>query len=318
MVPENSTIGRFDRRRYRVRVSVVLLALAITALSLLGGLAPRAFSQRLSSSQLETITGIASGLLLASALMVVIPEGFHTAAAAGARVESIDDDHDDEVEFAHDEEAPLDLDGDVFAFDPALLGLTVLGGFVAMLLLEGFGVGHAVHEEHHDHVDGHGHSHVHHPTSISVLAAGLSVHALADGLAIGSAVIAGDTAFSLLVAFAVLLHRVPAAFSLGLFALHETEDGPAAFRGLLAFSLATPLAMIVSVLALDGLDEKYVALTLLFSAGTFVYVATVDTLPAIHNPETGRRSVRNVIIGIAIFALLLFLANSTGALDHGH
>jgi zinc transporter 9 len=275
-------------------MSVFLLALAIMVLSLLGGLAPRAFSQRLSSLQLETLTGIASGLLLASAFLVVIPEGFHTAVVTD----------------------PVESGEDLFAFPAAVLGLTVLAGFVAMLLLEGFGVGHAVHEEHHDHADGHGHGHIHHPTSISVLAVGLSAHALADGLAIGSAAVVGDTTLSMLVAVAVLLHRVPVAFSLGLYSLHESEDAPAVFRGLLAFSLATPLAMVLSFLLLDGADERIVALTLLFSAGTFVYVATVDTLPAIHNPETGRRSVRNVLIGVVLFTTLLFITNATGVLDH--
>jgi zinc transporter 9 len=320
--------------RYRVGVTIVLIAVAITVLSLLGGLAPRAFSDRLSSDQLENLTGIASGLLLASALLVVIPEGFHTAAVSEPHAEHTDheaehDDHDDVEHDDHDdaEEAFADEDehdeahddeGVEFAFDPPILGLTVLAGFATMLILEGFGVGHAVHEEHHDHVAGHGHGHVHHPSSMSVVALGLSVHALADGLAIGSAAVVGDAGFSLLVALAVLLHRVPAAFSLGLFALHETSDGPKAFRGLLAFALATPIAMIITYLLLDEADNRLVALALLYSAGTFVYVATVDTLPAIHNPETGRRSVRNVLIGAASFTVLLFLANQTGVLEHAH
>ncbi len=340
-----NSIGLGPRWRYGKRVSVVLLAITITILSLLGGLAPRAFSGRLSGGQLETLTGIASGLLLASALLVVIPEGFHVANGEGDWVNVTDehhvdeehddehndddehgeehegeDEHSDEAIGSHDEDLADDINNLRFqsSFDPAILGLAILGGFVFMLLLEGFGVGHAVHEEHHDHVEGHGHGHVHHPTSIGVLAAGLSAHALADGLAIGAAAVAGDAAFSLLVALAVLLHRVPAAFSLGMFALHETDDGNAAFRGLLAFALATPLAMLLSFLLLDGADNGLVALALLFSAGTFVYVATVDTLPAIHNPETGRKSVRNVLIGVAIFTALLFLANATGSLEHSH
>ncbi|MFT7474851.1 MAG: zinc transporter 9 [Verrucomicrobiales bacterium] len=273
-------------------MSIVLLAVVILILSLLGGLAPRAFADRLSGSQLEMLTGLASGLLLASAVLVVIPEGFHTAAAAAV--------------------------DDTFVFEPAVLGLAVLAGFVAMLLLEGFGVGHAVHEEHHDHATGHGHGHVHHPTSTSVLALGLTAHAVADGIAIGSAAVAGDAAFSILVGIAVLIHRVPAAFSLGLFTLHEIEDSPAAFRGLLAFSLATPLTILTSYLVLDEADERAVALALLFSAGTFVYVATVDTLPAIHNPDTGRASVRNVLIGVGLFTIFLFGADWAGLLDHAH
>jgi zinc transporter 9 len=275
-------------------VSIVLLAIVILLLSLLGGLAPRAFANRLTERQLGDMTGIAAGLLLASALLVVVPEGFNTAASV------------------------TDLADDTFVYPPAVLGLTILAGFAAMLMLEGFGVGHAVHEEHHGHVEGHGHGHVHHPTSISVLAVGLSVHAAADGLAIGAAAATGETAFSVLVAFAVILHRVPAAFSLGMFALHETRNTRAAIRGLLAFSTATPLTMFVSYLLLDEAGTGVVALALLFSAGTFLYVATVDTLPAIHNPENGRRSVRNVILGGALLAVILFAAGASGLLEHAH
>jgi zinc transporter 9 len=196
------------------------------------------------------------------------------------------------------------------------LGFTVLLGFVVMLLLEGFGIGHAVHEEHHDHAEGHGHAHVHHPTSPAVLAIGLSVHAVADGIAIGAAAATGESSFSLLVAVAVILHRVPAAFSLGVFAMHES--GSRGHRELLTFAVATPIATVLSFQVLDQASEKLVALALLFSAGTFLYVATVDTLPAIHNPETGRRSVRNIVIGGVIFGVLLIILQQTGLLEHTH
>jgi zinc transporter 9 len=271
-------------------VTPVLIALAVFVLSLAGTYAPRALVPHLSSRTLEDLTGIASGLLLTSALLVVVPEGFHVA-----------------TEGAHT---------DAFVYRPAVLGATVLAGFVAMLLLEGFGVGHAVHEEHHDHAKGHGHGHVHHPTSSKVLAVGLSFHALADGLAIGAAAATGEASFSFLVAFAVMLHRVPAAFSLGVFALNERDPGSQ--QGLWLFALATPAAIIASYLLLDQASERLVALALLFSAGTFLYVATVDTLPSIHNPETGRRSMRNVLLGGALFALVLIVAEATGLLDHTH
>ena len=58
-----------------------------------------------------------------------------------------------------------------------------------------------------------------------------------------------------------------------------------------------------------------IGLAMLFSAGTFLYVATVDTLPDIHNPETGKKAMINVLIGVAILVILLLIANS---LDLGH
>ena len=59
-------------------------------------------------------------------------------------------------------------------------------------------------------------------------------------------------------------------------------------------------------------------LVMLFSAGSFLYVATVDTLPDIHNPETGRATVVPMLMGIALVGVLLLLASQMGWLDHGH
>ncbi|MEE2768474.1 MAG: ZIP family metal transporter [Actinomycetota bacterium] len=274
-------------------MTTALLALTVIAVSLAAGLAPRRFADKLSVRWLEDLTGVASGLLLVSAILVVVPEGFHVAAGSA------------EPDAA-------------FAFQPVILGLAILGGFSLMLILEGLGVGHAVHEEHHDHVAGHGHGHVHHPVSGSVMALGLSIHALADGLAIGAAAASGETSVSVLVTFGVLVHRVPAALSLGLFSLHQPGGEKAALRGLVLFALATPLSLVISYLALDSVDGSVLALVLLFSAGTFVYVATVDTLPAIHNPATGRRSVRNVVASAAVYSVILLLLRNAEVFEHTH
>ncbi len=274
-------------------MTLVGLAGVLFVLSVGGGLAPRLLSSRLADSRLQDITGVGAGLLLASALLIVIPEGFHLAAV--------------EAEADH-----------VFTNDPVVLGAAVLAGFALMLFLEGLGVGHAVHEEHHDHHAGHGHGHIHHPSSPVVAAIGLSVHAIADGLAIGTAAVAGDAAFSALVALAVLLHRVPAAFSLGLFALHETQDRSRVTLGIVAFAAATPLAILVSYLLLQDASHQLISLALLFSAGTFVYVATVDTFPEIHNPSTGRRSVLMVLVGALLFTVVFVAFDKSGLLDHAH
>ena len=80
--------------------------------SLAAGLAPRTFAHRLSTRQLGDLTGAASGLLLASALLVVVPEGFHTAA----------------------ESAEESGSADAFAYSPVVLGVAILAGFVLMFV----------------------------------------------------------------------------------------------------------------------------------------------------------------------------------------
>ena len=271
------------------------LAALTLILALLGGLPPILSKIKENQETLRRITGIASGILLASALLVVIPEGFEL--ATGEHEES-----------GEEEEGVGNL----------LIGGAVLAGFLMMLILEGSGIGHAVHEEHHDHHDEHGHEHVHHRNSPWIIVLGLSLHSAADGLAIGSAAAGSTEAVTALVALAVLIHKVPAAFSLGVFSMHERENRNDSVRDIVMFSLATPVMILVSFYTLQGMDEHLIALVMLFAAGTFLYVATVDTLPDIHNPETGRAAVRNVLIGVVVMILVLYGAEAAGLIEHGH
>ena len=143
-------------------------------------------------------------------------------------------------------------------------------------------------------------------------------HSAADGLAIGSAAAGSSEAVTAAVALAVLIHKVPAAFSLGVFSMHEREERNDSIRDVVLFSIATPLMIIVSFYALEGLDEHLIALAMLFSAGTFLYVAAVDTLPDIHNPETGRAAMLNVLFGVLLMVVILFGADAAGLIEHGH
>ena len=378
----------------------VELAALTLILALIGGLFPIFSKIKEDPETLKRITGIASGILLASALLVVVPEGFELAtgghdehghdehgdedALAGSvalvilelehgdidaseAIEEIEglmgghdeDEHDghEEDEDSHDEgESEESLSegiehvieevesGEINAstgieeieelitshvheeshgdeeenLENLIIGAAILAGFIMMLILEGSGMGHAIHEEHHDHHDEHGHEHVHHGAAPWLLVLGLSLHSAADGLAIGSAAAGASEAVTALVAMAVLIHKVPAAFSLGVFSMHEREDRNDSIRDVVLFALATPVMIMISFYALEGLDGHLIALAMLFAAGTFLYVATVDTLPDIHNPETGREALKNVLIGVVVMVLVLYGADAAGLIEHGH
>ena len=376
---------------------VELIALTLI-LALIGGLAPILSKIKGDMDTLRRITGIASGILLASAVLVVIPEGFEL--ATGEHDEHGHDEHLDEDALAgttalvilevehgditasqgieeiggligghgeeeheeHEDESPEGATEDSLsesiehvieevesgeinattgleeieelitshaheeghaeekegALENLVIGAAVLAGFVLMLVLEGSGIGHAIHEEHHEHEKEHGHEHIHHRVSPLLLVLGLSLHSAADGLAIGSAAAGSSEAVTAAVALAVLIHKVPAAFSLGVFSMHEREERNDSIRDVVLFSIATPLMIIVSFYALEGLDEHLIALAMLFSAGTFLYVAAVDTLPDIHNPETGRAAMLNVLFGVLLMVVILFGADAAGLIEHGH
>ena len=84
---------------------------------LIGGLMPILTQSKENVSKLKMLTGIASGIIIASAMLVVIPEGFELASEE------------------HEEEGLGHL----------AMGGAILAGFALMLILEGSGIGHAVH-----------------------------------------------------------------------------------------------------------------------------------------------------------------------------
>ena len=279
------------------------LAALTLILALIGGLTPILSRIKEDRDILRRITGVASGILLASAILVVIPEGFELA------MEEHDEGVHEEEEPGHEEEEGL---------EGLIIGGAILAGFMMMLMLEGSGIGHAVHEEHHNHEGDYGHEHIHHRNSPWIIVIGLSLHSAADGLAIGSAAAGSSEAVTAIVALAVLIHKVPAAFSLGVFSTHERNEKNDSIRDVVLFSVVTPVMIMVSFYALEGLDEHMIALAMLFAGGTFLYVATVDTLPDIHNPETGREALVNVIIGITLMIVILYGADAAGLIEHGH
>ncbi len=372
----------------------IVYALITLIIALIGGLLPVLSKIKENPERLKVLTGIAAGIIIASAMMVVIPEGYELATSdehdlhgdedkiagsialvllevddgdinASQAIEEIEtlvgghEGHGDEE--SHEEEShedeysdePLSKsvlhvieeveDGDINAttgleeikalitgnsheevdehgseIDGWFLGGAILAGFVLMLVLEGSGIGHAVHEEHHDHDEEHGHDHVHHSDNGWLMVLGLTLHSATDGLAIGAAAASGSVAITATVAMAVLIHKGPAAFSLGIFSMHERDTRNKSILDVTVFSLATPIMMIIAFYALTGLDTQTIGLTMLFSAGTFLYVATVDTLPDIHNPVTGRKAMLNAITGALILVILLVGADATGLIEHGH
>lgn len=271
---------------------LALLAAVILALSMAAGTAPLFMQGRLRSSTMQRITGVSSGLLLASALLIIVPEGFHL-------IEKVEEGNG------------------WFAERTQYLIAMVLVGFLVMLVLEGFGVGHSIHEEHHDHSADHGHGHLHHPEASAAIGIGLTIHAAADGLAIGSSSVSEEVGLTSLVALAVILHKAPAAFSLGAFLSHSPRSRNSSLLHVGLFSLATPVMILLSASVLGGADAL-VAAALLFSAGTFLYVATVDTLPRLHSPESGRSAAVDVIVGAVAFAIILLSFESMGWLEHIH
>ncbi|XP_036676829.1 zinc transporter ZIP9 isoform X2 [Drosophila suzukii] len=119
----------------------------------------------------------------------------------------------------------------------------------------------------------------------ATLTLGLVVHAAADGVALGAAATTSHQDVEIIVFLAIMLHKAPAAFGLVTFLLHEKVDRQQIRKHLALFSLSAPLLTILTYFGI-GQEQKETlnsvnatGIAMLFSAGTFLYVATVHVLP---------------------------------------
>ena len=270
-------------------MSLFLFAVVIFVLVVVVGGLP--FSRQFADQPriLHRMTCIAAGFLITAGLLVALPEGFEL--------------------FLHSEADLVTSSIASTAFSrPLMAGLAVLAGFLLLLMLEGFGFGHDLHEEHHNHAAEHGHEHLNHPAGHAQnVVIGLSLHSIMDGLVLGAAYSQGELALSLQLALVILMHKFPAAFSLSAYSLHERNNRQQSAIDLLLFAATTPVAMMLSAYFFAQLNEAIIGLMLLFSAGSFIYVATVDVLPDIHIQEKSRETLWLVLSGILSMVLLSVL-----------
>ena len=263
----------------------------------------------LSSKRVMQFTAIGAGVLISSAFLVVIPEGMeilegHEEHEEGEHDEEEEEGHaeeeGEEEEEGHAEEEEGEHSEEEHAVEPSVLGMAILVGFVVMLILEIFGLPHAVHHDEDKDLLG---------ISATI---GLIMHAAADGLAIGASV-SSSTETGLIVFVAIMLHKGPAAFGLASFLEHIKLEKQKSQLYLLIFALSSPIMAIVTFFALKDTSlatDENIGLALMFSAGTFIYVATVDVLPQVHSHEHEKdTTVWYVILGMALVYLTTLLGH---------
>jgi zinc transporter 9 len=116
---------------------------------------------------------------------------------------------------------------------------------------------------------------------------GMVVHCFVDGVALGAAVREGDSTLGILVFLAIMLHKAPSAFGLSSYLLHHGISHDGVKKRLLAFSSSAPLGALFTYSLLSAniftYKQEMLALCLLFSGGTFLYVATAHVLPEIQS-----------------------------------
>lgn len=306
-------------------MSEILVLLFLSSAMLIGcymaGMIPLIVS--LSEDKLQIVSVLGAGLLVGTALSVIIPEGVNTLYSSQIRqIESFHHMHAKEISTASGVSA-THSHSDVM--EPhSVIGVSLVLGFILMLLIDQIS-------------SSHGRMQTQDPEGAIkqdrykiTATIGLVVHAAADGIALGAAVTTSHTDIEMIVFTAIMLHKAPAAFGLVTFLMHEGLDRVKIRKHLLVFALAAPALAILTYFGISQSTKERLSslnatgIAMLFSAGTFLYVATVHVLPEIamqshrhsmsdNSPETkGFRKTE--LLALVVGALLPLLLS----VNHHH
>ena len=174
---------------------------------------------------------------------------------------------------------------------PRLGPILIMAGYCVVHLLEHTIIPHFHYgeETHHgEFVSAH--------TGYSVLG-GLSVHALFDGVAIGSGFVVSNW-LGWLIFLAIFLHKAPEGFTMASVMLASGRSRTAAFYSAVGLAVATLAGVLVIQLV-----PRWLPYGLPVSAGVALYVGASDLVPEV-NREPGIRMALVFFLGVLGFLLL--------------
>lgn len=178
--------------------------------------------------------------------------------------------------------------------NPHMGPVLIMAGYCMMHLLE-----HTINAHFHFGEETHHGEFISRHTSNSVLA-GLSVHALFDGVAIGSGFVVSNW-LGVLIFLAILLHKAPEGFTMASVMLASGRSRSMAFYSAVALAAAT----LAGVLVIE-LVPSWLPYGLPVSAGVALYVGASDLVPEV-NREPGIRMALVFFAGVGGFLLLRML-----------
>ena len=190
--------------------------------------------------------------------------------------------------------AVIEMVPESLKLSPRLGPVLIMAGYCLVHLLE-----HTINAHFHYGEETHHHEFVSRHTSYSVLG-GLSVHALFDGVAIGSGFVVSSM-LGWLIFLAILLHKMPEGFTMASVMLASGRSRRAAFYSAVGLAVAT----LAGVLVIE-LVPRWLPYGLPISAGVALYVGASDLVPEV-NREPGIHMALIFFLGVAGFLLLRML-----------
>jgi len=187
--------------------------------------------------------------------------------------------------------AVIEMAPESLRVNPTLGPVLIMAGYCAVHLLE-----HTINAHFHFGEETHAGEFISGRTGYSVLG-GLSVHALFDGVAIGSGFVVSNW-LGWLIFLAILLHKAPEGFTMASVMLASGRSRTTAFYSAVGLAAAT----LAGVLVIE-LVPSWLSYGLPVSAGVAIYVAATDLVPEV-NREPGIRMALVFFAGVAGFLLL--------------
>uniref|UniRef100_A0A3B4BGT7 Zinc transporter ZIP9 n=1 Tax=Periophthalmus magnuspinnatus TaxID=409849 RepID=A0A3B4BGT7_9GOBI len=243
-------------------LTITLISVAMFLGCFILGFIPLLFT--LSQRSLKFISILGAGLLCGTALAITIPEG----------VELLEDSLSGEAssdlnETQHDSRSTETVSSSRF-----IIGVALTFGFLLMFIVDQIGSYFSTR------------ACLSNSTGLTATL-GLTIHAAADGFALGAAVATAKVTVQVIIFLAVILHKAPASFGLVSYLMHTGLEKKYIQGHLLTFSAAAPIVAIATYFILHVSGSSSVnqnsttGIGMLFSGGTFLYVATVHVLPEI-------------------------------------
>lgn len=187
--------------------------------------------------------------------------------------------------------ALLEMTPESVRLSPQLGPVLIMVGYCVVHLLE-----HTINAHFHYGEETHHHEFVSRHTGYSVLV-GLSVHALFDGIAIGSGFVVSN-GLGWLIFLAILLHKAPEGFTMASVMMASGRSRSVAFGAAVGLAVATIGGVLVMELA-----PHWLPYGLPISAGVALYVGASDLVPEV-NREPGIRMALVFFLGVAAFLLM--------------
>jgi ZIP family zinc transporter/zinc and cadmium transporter len=191
----------------------------------------------------------------------------------------------------------LEMMPESLRLSPSLGPVLIMAGYCAVHLLE-----HTINAHFHYGEETHTGEFVSRHTGNSVMA-GLSLHALFDGVAIGSGFLVSSS-LGWLIFLAIFLHKAPEGFTMASVMLASGRSRSVAFYSAVILAAAT----LAGVLFIQ-LIPAWLPYGLPISAGVAIYVAATDLVPEV-NREPGIRMALVFFAGVGAFLLLRMLLPS--------